>query len=426
MSSARAKPQMTRKHLARAQRDRILSRWILGGTIAVMITVLGLLAFAFFGVEIIENRQAIATINGEVVSVREFKARVRLIQLSMINEYQYAQTIVQVYAAEPSISSYYQQRIDQLASELNNPALQGQQALDGLINEILVRQEANARGIFVTREEIDRTIAERDFGYFAEGTPTPQPSPTADLSASPTVTPSATPTEEVPSTPTATAAPATITATPSSSPTPQPTATPYTEEGFLASYAKQMDFFMEAGIREEDYLAVIESELYLEKLMEALEQDLAREEDQVWLRHIQVLEADEGRSVLERLAGGEIWEDLAAELSLDELTKDDGGDLGWLSSQELNADYGSAFAILAFAAAIDETSGPVQSESGWHVIQILGHEFRTLSDFEFDQRLQAAYDDLLAELEAQGEIESDENWPDYVPDASNLARQVLE
>jgi peptidyl-prolyl cis-trans isomerase D len=434
MSRGRGTPRMTRKHLAKAQRDRILSRWIIGGAIAIGVAVFGLLAFAFFGVPILEERQPIATINGEVVTVRDFKARVRLIQLSMINEFQYAQNILQIYADEPSISAFYQQRIEQLSSELDNPGLQGQRALEGMINEILIRQEANSRGIFVTREEVDDAVAVKDFNYYAEGTPTPQPSPTArpsptaqpsptaDPTAQATTTPSPTPTE-VEAQPSATPS---SDATPISSPTPIPTATPYTEEAFLAAYGVQMEFLAELGIREEDYLTVTEGELYLERLMAEVEQELAREEDQVWLRHILVEEADEARSVLQRLADGEIWEDLAAELSLDDLTKNDGGDLGWLASQDLAADYGNAFAIVAFATEIDDTAGPLETESGWHAIQILGHEVRTLSDFDFEQRLQDAFDDLLEDLRTEGEVEVDEDWPDYIPHPSELARQVLE
>ncbi len=430
MSRGRGTPRMTRKHLARAQRDRILSRWILGGTIVVGVAVVGLVAFAFFGVGFIEERQPIVTVNNEVVTIRDFKARVRLIQLSMINQYQYAQNILQIYGDDPSLSAYYQQLIDLLTSELDDPGLQGQRALEGMIDEILIRQEANERGIFVTREDVNKAVAEKDFNYYAEGTPTPQPSPTTDPAAQITVTPSATPTEtdpdaEVTVTPSATP-PEAEDATPTSSPTPRPTATAYTEEAFLANYAAQMAFLEEIGIREEDYLAVTEGELYTQRLMADIEEGLSREEDQVWLRHIQVEEADEGRDVLARLDAGETWEDLAAELSLDVLTKDDGGDLGWLASWELNADYGDPFAIVAFATEVNEITGPLETDSGWHVIQILGHEVRPLSDFDFEQRLQDEFDNLLSGLMAEAEMDLHDDWSDYIPDARDLAAQIAE
>ena len=411
MSRARGNPRMTRKHMARAQRDCIMSRWITGAAVAVGIAVFGLIAFAFFGVDFVESRQSIATVNGEELSVRAFKARVRLIQLSMINEYQYAQSILQIYAEEPNISAIYQQRLQQLSSELDNPGLHGQRALDGLIKDTLVRQEANARGIFVTQEDIMRTVAEKDFNFYPDGTPTPQLSLTPNPAAQVTAAPSATASEG--------------SGTPSSSPTPRPTATAYTEEAYQINYAEQMASFKDLGILEEDYLDVIESELYQEKLMANLEQELARDEDQVWLRHIMVEDADEARSVIARIADGEAWEDLAAELSLDILTKDDGGDLGWLTNQDINIEYGDAFTIVAFASDVDEVAGPLQTDSGWHVIQIMGHEVRPLSDAAFEQLLQSEYDDLIEESMAQGDIELKENWTDYIPFASELVSQVM-
>jgi len=432
MSRARAKPETSRKHLARAQRDRIQSRWVFGVAIVIGVTVIGLIAFAILGVNFIEARQPIVTINGEDVTIRQFKARVRLMQFSMINEYQYSQSILQLYADEPSISVYYQQRLEQLASELDNPGLQGQRALEELMNEVLLRQEANARGIFVNREDIDPIVAEQDFNYYAQGTPTPQPSSTprpsatTDPAVQTAITPSATPEDEVAATatsnPTATVG---VAATPTSSPTPLPTATAYTEDAFLVEYADRMTFFEELGILEEDYLALFESGLYRERLLDALDQEFSMEEDQVWLRHILVADADQARIALERFENGEAWEDLAAELSQDVSTQSEGGDLGWHGRTEINRDYGEAFGIIAFASPMGEVAGPFQTVSGWHIIQLMGHEVRIMTDVEFEQRVQAEFDALVSGLFNQAEIEIDEKWLNYVPHASELASQVV-
>jgi parvulin-like peptidyl-prolyl isomerase len=401
---------MTRKHMARAQRDRVLTRWIIGVTIAIGTVVLGLIAFAFLGVNYIEARQPIVEINGEIVTIREYKARVRLVQFSMINEYQNIQNILQFYADEPSITTYYQQRLEQLAAELNNPFMQGQQAIQELMDEVLVRQEAIARGIAVSRDEIDAAVAVQAFNFYRDGTPTPQPSPTAD------------PTALAAAAATSTSSPDAGTPTPS--PTPLPTPTAYTEEGFLAQYAERMQFYEEIGILEEDYLALFEADLFAQRLKSDIEQELPTEEDQVWLRHIQVTDVEEAQEVRERLRNGESWDDLAAELSQDILTSNDGGDLGWLGHRDVVSRYGEVFGIIAYSISVGEFSGPVESDDAWHIIQVIGHEVRPLSEATLAQRLQEAYDELLAGLMADAEVVIDDSWVDYTPHAYDLARDV--
>ncbi len=410
MSRAQANPRMTRKHMARAQRDRVLTRWIIGVTIVIGTLVVGLVAFAFLGVNYIEARQPIVEINGEIVTIREYKARVRLVQFSMINEYQNIQSILQFYADEPSISTYYEQRLEQLAAELNNPVTQGQQAIQELMDEVLARQEAIARGITVSRDEIDAAVELQAFNFYRDGTPTPQPSPTADPTALAAVVATSTPSPDA--------------GTPTSSPTPLPTPTAYTEEGYLAAYAERMQFYAEIGILEEDFLALFEADLYAQRLKSDLEQDLPTEEDQVWLRHIQVTDVEEAQEVRERLRNGELWDDLAAELSQDVLTSSNGGDLGWLGHRDVISRYGDIFGIIAFSISVDDFSGPVESDDGWHIIHVVGRELRPLSEATLAQRLQEAYDELLAGLMADADVVIDDSWAEYTPHAYDLARDV--
>jgi peptidyl-prolyl cis-trans isomerase D len=411
MSRARANPRMNRKHMARAQRDRVLSRWITGATIFIGIAVVGLVAFALLGVDYIEARKPLVEINGDVITIREYKARVRLVQLSMINEYQNAQSILNFYADEPSVVTYYQQRLEQLANEMNNPLSQGQQALQELMDEVLVRQEANARGIYISRDEIDEAVEVQAFYYYRDGTPTPQPSPTVDATALAAATPTSTLEADA--------------ATPTSSPTAQPTPTAYTEDAYLENYADQMAFFEQLGIQAEDYLALFEGDLYAERLMDDLEEEMPTEEDQVWLRHIQVSDNDEAKAVEDRLADGESWEELAAELSQDVLTSNDGGDLGWMGTQDIVSSYGDVFAVIAFSLSVGDYSGPVESDDGWHIINIVGHEVRPLNEATLARRLQQSYSALLEDLMADADIVLDDSWMNYTPDAYDLAQEVV-
>lgn len=83
-------------------------------------------------------------------------------------------------------------------------------------------------------------------------------------------------------------------------------------------------------------------------------------------RHILVEGEDEAKGIIEKLKKGERFDDLA-KVSKDPGSKDRGGDLGWANQ----ATY-----VPAFSAAMVKlgkgkyTEAPVQSNFGWHVIQL--------------------------------------------------------
>jgi parvulin-like peptidyl-prolyl isomerase len=402
MARTRGNPRITRKHLARAQRDRIMRRWILAGTISVAVAVLGLLLYAFVGYRFINMRQPILSVNGDELTRATFVSRVRILQINTISEIQYAENIM-TYLQDPNFTSYYQTRIDQLTENLITPGLQGQQVMQSLIRELIIRQEARRRGIVVTSAEVEALVAEEGFGYYVEGTPTPLPSPTMDATAA------------LISTATATAE-----GTPVASVTPLPTATAYTEQAYLENYAQQMDFFKSMDILEADYLMFFESSIYSNKLMDILKEDLPTEVDQVWPRHILVATSDEAEDVLERLADGEAWDDLAAELTLDEYTQFYGGDMGWLPEDELGDQYGVEFSSEVFSASIDEIIGPLETTLGWHIVQVQGHEVRTLNETQYEQRVQNALETLVTGLTNEAEIVVDEQWTEFIPEPDIL------
>ena len=96
--------------------------------------------------------------------------------------------------------------------------------------------------------------------------------------------------------------------------------------------------------------------------------------------------------VLARLDAGEVFEDLAAELSEDPGTSGQGGDLGWLSRGT------GAFQDAVFDMELGEVRGPVKSEFGYHVIrldEIREGEIRTFEAVR--EELEAEYRDVRAE-----------------------------
>ena len=203
-----------------------------------------------------------------------------------------------MFQDSPETQASFVNQLSQIQSQLN-PTLIGQQTLDQMIDDVLIRQEAVLRNITVTEDEIDQAIQEA-LGYYPDGTPTPTPTlptlPTSTLSAlqKSLLPPTATLTATSIPTATATLAPTeTPTEVPTITPTSLPSLTPteYTAEAYQEQYQEIVTNFEETiDFNENDLRAVLESQLYRQKVQESVLQELniAPVEEQVWARHILV------------------------------------------------------------------------------------------------------------------------------------------
>ena len=81
------------------------------------------------------------------------------------------------------------------------------------------------------------------------------------------------------------------------------------------------------------------------------------------LSNVVVRSRDEAESVARRLGEGESIEAIAADVSIDESTRQTGGDLGNLSAAQLEAPVAKA----AFSAKKGEVYGPAEGSHGWNV-----------------------------------------------------------
>jgi peptidyl-prolyl cis-trans isomerase C len=85
-------------------------------------------------------------------------------------------------------------------------------------------------------------------------------------------------------------------------------------------------------------------------------------------RHILVANQGEAQQVIEQLKKGAKFDDLAKKDSIDPGSKNQGGDLGWFSPSNMVKPFADAVTALKK----DEiTPAPVQTQYGWHVIQLL-------------------------------------------------------
>lgn len=362
----------TKKHLARAERERILRNRIIAGTLITVVLVLGLIAFGIYQEFVIVPGEPIAFVDGEEISTRDFQARV-------IYQAQYGETAQQV---APGV-------------------------LETMINNILIRREAENMGIEISQTELERRIEEL-FGYYRSGTPTRLPSSTPDPTRNAQRTLTAAATVDSPS--------ADMTPTIANTATPRPTPTEYTQAGFEQAYS---DFVTglrdQSGLSEENFRQIILTNLLIQEIKEILEQDVPREGEKTQLSHIQTSSEEAAQEVRTKLDEGEHWEDLVTEYSEDETTKDVGGNLGWLTSGTILIGFGISSDSLT-TGTVGTLVGPIQTNQGWHVFEIMDREVQPLTDFEYQQAVDLAYDDWLLELRGKTEIRIIEEWQERIPD----------
>ncbi|HEU5094066.1 MAG TPA: peptidylprolyl isomerase [Devosia sp.] len=89
--------------------------------------------------------------------------------------------------------------------------------------------------------------------------------------------------------------------------------------------------------------------------------------DEVHARHILVSTEDDAKAIKAQLDGGADFATLAKQKSIEPGAKDSGGDLGYFTQDKMV----KPFADAAFALKVGQISDPIQTQFGWHIIQVL-------------------------------------------------------
>lgn len=412
---------VTKKHIARLERERRQVNLIRGIALGGILIVAGLLAYGYLRLNVLVLREPVAEVNGEVITTGAWQERVKFQRAQLLNFYS------QYSIFQQNLLGDFSQQMQQISARLNSPDILGQEVIDQMIAETLIRQEAQKLGITVTEEEIEAGIRET-FDYFPDGTPTPTVTPTEvelptltsqqltlyPSTETPTMAPTSTtePTATLdPSTtppPTATTAPPTPTPVP---PLPTGSPTPYTEEQFETRYNEMLKSLGEYDISEATVRSVYEADLYRQKLMAEITKDVESTEEQVWARHILVSSEAETRAVMLLLNQGVDFAEVARRYSEDTGSGAVGGDLGWFGKGTMVAEFEEA----AFSLEIGEISEPIQSQFGYHIIQVLGHQENPLNASQLEQKKESAFTEWLSTVREQASITTYENWRQYVP-----------
>jgi peptidyl-prolyl cis-trans isomerase D len=406
---------ISKKHLARLEREKKQNRILLISAITVVVAVVLLITYGILDKTVFLPNKAVAKVGKETITVGEFQKRVQYERLSMVENFlSYSQSYM---------AYFFQSTLVEWQNSLDNSVQFGSDVLDKMINESVLDQKAAELGITVSEEDITKEL-ERGFGYFPNGTPTAEPTyvykPTSTLSATQlaivTITPTATewptatpePVTPTPEIPEATGTPTQVPTATSIPPTP----TAYTQAGFEQLYNDMItNVSAQFPYTEADFRAYVRSLLTNQKMFDYLTKDVKVEQDMVWARHILVATEEEARAIIVRLGKGEDFAAIAAAESLDTSNSTTGGDLGWFYTGQMVEPFETA----AYALAIGEISEPVATDFGYHVIQVLGHEVRELTTEELDTYKNLIYSKYIDEAKAEFEIKKLDRWASVIP-----------
>jgi parvulin-like peptidyl-prolyl isomerase len=145
-------------------------------------------------------------------------------------------------------------------------------------------------------------------------------------------------------------------------------------------------------------------EILNQRVLDHVTAEISGTMELVWARQIVVATEDEAVAVLNRLASGEPFDAVAREVSLDERTRDLGGDLGWFPRG-----FGwvpPEVEDAAFAGAPGQVQGPIRSGDLYYVVQTLEYDPEHVLGPETRDALRAiAFEQWLAERRAAAEVE---------------------
>jgi hypothetical protein len=406
--------RQSRKEYLRSKREAKQKRQVYLVVAGVGGLLLLILIFALVNEYVLAPNRAVATINGEEISLREWENRVR---------YERAQRIIVLenqFAAFNGDVGLIQQFAGQQINELYAPEELGQIVIDTLVNEAVIRQAAQVRGIGVTEEEVDDFIGEA-FNYFGGDSPTPLPTPTQTVMPTPSLTPipTAVITEELPTNtpfPSPTVGPTT---------TPLPTATAVSQEAFEQEANDLFAQFQEMGVDEATYRSVVRAQIYLNKFSDALaeENDLPDEEEMVSFYLLSFNDEGEANAALDGIeAEGflTVWNTIRSTPPDPEVaTITNASEILWRRQEDL-ANIGTEVQTAVFELPLNTSSDILVAADAttdtatYYLVQVSGREVRPLSQNALDTEKR---ENLTSFLDSQiaGGLEITEFWRSRVP-----------
>jgi hypothetical protein len=313
---------------------------------------------------------AVTAVNGDPIPREAFHGRVRLVR------WQYLGELEALYEATGGNFDLTPTYVNTLVTNLQDPLLLGDAVLAQMEEERLLWQTGESLGVTPTAED----AAQREAVFFSNWTNVP-----VDLLA-----------------------------------------TSQEAQSFISNWYAEAT--AASGLSENDIRILFETDALRNRLYEHLASSVPDEELAVETRHILCSfhpanpgdrtpptqeERDAALACIQgariRLANGEDFATVAADLSDDEASAMQGGEVGWSLVSYLAENY---------AAAVEEAElttliGPVETEFGLHLIEVLDREMQTLSPEQLEEAQQGYFRLWLETLRSEATITRRPDWNDW-------------
>lgn len=318
-SAARTPPsKMTKRQLSRHQREVRLQRFAVASVGLALLVALFVPLYGYWREVLTKGDHPIAVVRGQTITTDLYARYLGYQQALLEREIRLVSEKITQGGANSTEResaqlqlSILQQRAQMLPSEV----------VDRLIEHKLVRDEANERGIVVTPAELDDALQREMSDYPLGG---------FRLSFVTDTSPDLLTLEQA------------------------------REE--LRKLLARGRLLTEEEVR----ILVLEDTVLRAKVRDAVGESVKTSGEQVRARRIQVETEEQAKDVISRLQKGEEFAALARELSRDTLSKDEGGELGWVPRGERGKEFDDA----AFGAKVGEIVGPIKTGFGYDVIVV--------------------------------------------------------
>jgi parvulin-like peptidyl-prolyl isomerase len=330
--------QKTKKQIAISRKEARQNRIIVISLVVLAAIIVSVLAVGLIQELGLKPGEPVAIVNGTKVRKDDYEALVAALSYNLIINLQSIDTSQET---ADLLTSYYQQQLESMP----------QVALEQLIEDVLIQEEADKLGLAVTDEEVEQAI-------FAQ----PQV----------TVTDTAT------------------------IPTPIP------QEEMDTRYQASLQ---QMGISDAQFREIVRRDMLRSKLQDYLANEVATTGLVAHAQIIQTETEQEAQDALSQVKSGDDFAIVAREVSTDTLTAENGGDLGWVTTGQITSRYGEELERNVMSMSPGDIR-VVQSNDMWYVVELVDLDQNgPLPEEVVSSRKAAALSDWLAAREASPDVE---------------------
>lgn len=348
----------TRRQIARRAKEEKLNRILKWSAIGIVVVILLIIGYGLVTELVIKARRPVASMDGDIITTEQYQQRLYYQRLLMRRQLEISQYyLTQIDPADETMQSIYQQfqsTVSNLQSQLapSMASLLGKQVLDYMLEEELVRKEAQARNLTVSEDDVALTI-EEIVGY--------------DRTVAETVTD----TTKI--------------------------------ETFEKLYQDYSDNFLKPSrFPEQDFHTMVETNLLRDQLLAEIAADIPQTSEQVDPIFFAVDSEETGLALRERIELGEDPVALVEEFNNDDDDQTAGFELSWLPVGYLSAQLGPEIEQVAFNTPVGQAAAPTMGSDGqYYVVYIKGHEERPMDEATMQQMREDQYTTWLETQKAE-------------------------